>query len=159
MPPRCAEKVSRNRAIIARHAVGESYKSIAVSLGISYGRVLELAARERDRIFKLMLDDAVTTEPKALMAEYSVSEEALSNIVAAELDKFRKRQHEDYLRELKCDKEENEYLVRQASDFYVDFVSGSSIDEMSEESGIAESDILSLVTTHLHVLIEKHGLA
>ena len=159
MPPSCPEKVSRNRSIITRHSQGETYKAIAESLGISYGRVLELAARERERIFSLVVDEGIVADPYTLMAEYSISETALKAIVDAELAKLRQYQHDQQLRDQQSNKEWDEYLIQQASDLYDAFAAGETISELSASTAISESDVLWLISNHLRALVAEQERA
>ena len=75
------ENLVRNREIISRYYAGETLKTIAQSIGLSYGRTCELAQRDRKRILARY---RAGEDVDLIIGEYNIDVESAFKIIEIE---------------------------------------------------------------------------
>jgi len=148
------ENPVRNRSIITRHYSGETLKSIAASIGLSYDTTVQWAGRHRGKIFNSIENG---TDISTVAEEYSLPFEVIMQICEREFNKRADRQARDKARAEEREEEWIEYIDGVQDDAFEQFQKGEGVNSIAEDHGIGESAILSYIEDELSKRIHGRG--
>jgi len=140
------ENLVRNREIISRYYAGETLKTIAQSIGLSYGRTCELAQRDRKRILARY---RAGEDVDLIIGEYNIDVESAFKII--EIETIREEGHK--ARERAWEAEQaiawDRYVEGLSEDIYGCFKNGESVEGIALDNALSRDDVLRFLEDEL----------
>lgn len=140
------EDVTRNKSIISRNYAGETLKSIAQSIGLSYGRTCELAQRDRKRILARF---RAGEEVDLIISDYNIDYKSALKIIDIETireDEYKAREHAWKAEQaIAWDR----YVEGMSNDIYECFKNGERVDDIASDNALSRDDVLRFLEDEL----------